>query len=258
MDDAPREAAEQRRISFAFAPGQVIAITGAGSGIGRSTARVAARFGLTVAVWDMTADSAHRVADEITADGGRACAVTVDVNDTGAVASAWTITRALGPCAYLVNNAGPGSGSDAPFAVNLHAALGSMEMVTTQWLEQDGAIASSLVNVSSISGNFQGGGDTVQAFYPTAKAGIVGYTRYLATRYRGQPRANAVAPGFTLTPRTAPYLEMPAMERLAARIPMGRLAEPEEIAAAIMFLLSPAASYVNGVLLPVDGALAHA
>jgi NAD(P)-dependent dehydrogenase (short-subunit alcohol dehydrogenase family) len=111
----------------------------------------------------------------------------------------------------------------------------------------------SLVNLASVAGNFQGGGQTIAAFYPAAKTGIAGYTRYLATKYGGKPRANAVAPGLTLTPRTIPFMQNPAIAETVERVPLGRPGYPEELAAAILFLLSPAASYINGVLLPVDG-----
>jgi NAD(P)-dependent dehydrogenase (short-subunit alcohol dehydrogenase family) len=184
--------------------------------------------------------------------------VTVDVTDGEAVSRAWEATRALGPCRYLVNNAGPPSTSPAPFLDSLAAALGSIETVTTQWLERCAEEAASVVNIASIAGNFSGGGQTISPFYPTAKTGVVGYTRWLATRYGGRPRANAVAPGVTLTPRTIPSIGDPSRAAVNAAIPLGRLGFPEELASAIVFLLSPAASYVNGVLLPVDGGLAVA
>ena len=107
--------------------------------------------------------------------------------DAAAVARAWEATLALGPCRYLVNNAGPPSFSPAPFLDNLTAALGSVELVTTQWLERCCAEADSVVNIASIAGNFSGGGQTISPFYPTAKMGIVGYTRWLATRHGGRP-----------------------------------------------------------------------
>jgi 3-oxoacyl-[acyl-carrier protein] reductase len=115
-----------------------------------------------------------------------------------------------------------------------------------------------MVNIASVAGNFSGGGKTISPFYPTAKTGIVGYTRWLATRHGGRPRANAVAPGVTLTPRTIPSLGEPSRAAVNATIPLGRLGFPEELASAILFLLSPAASYINGVLLPVDGGLSVA
>jgi len=107
------------------------------------------------------------------------------------------------------------------------------------------------------AGNFQGGGKNVQPFYPAAKSAIAGYTRSLATRLKGKPRINAVAPGFTITPRTEPYLDNPGMMDSISRIPMGRAGYPEDIAASVLFLLSPAAAYINGVLLPVDGGWIH-
>ena len=75
----------------------------------------------------------------------------------------------------------------------------------------------------------------------------------MATRLDGRPRVNAVAPGITITPRVEPMLAMPAMQDLAARVPVGRLGFPEDMACAVLFLLSPAAAYINGVVLPVDG-----
>ena len=241
-----------------FAAKEVIVITGAGSGIGRATALMAANSGLAVALWDMNLTAAEEAAAEIVHAGGAALAVCANVGNDEAVAKAWDATRALGPCRYLVNNAGPGSSSEAPFNDNLTLAVGSVHRVTTSWLTLHAEQAVSVVNVSSVAGNFQGGGQTTQAFYPTSKGAIAAYTRYLATHHRGSPRANAVAPGFTTTPRTIPYLDRPAMRESIARIPMGRPGLPEEIAVAVLFLLSPAASYINGVLMPVDGAWIHA
>jgi NAD(P)-dependent dehydrogenase (short-subunit alcohol dehydrogenase family) len=236
-----------------FAPGEMIVVTGSASGIGRATARAAALAGLLVAVWDMDGAGAAETVRAIEAQGGSAFAVSVDVEDSVQVSRAWQETLAQGQCRYLVNNAGPRSVSQGPFAENLLRAVGSMEQVAAHWLEHCGDVAASLVNISSIAGNFQGSGKTVSAFYPTAKAGIAGLTRHLATRYDGRPRVNAVAPGITITPRTEPMLDMRAMQDLVRRVPVGRLGYPEDIASAVLFLLSPAASYINGVVLPVDG-----
>jgi NAD(P)-dependent dehydrogenase (short-subunit alcohol dehydrogenase family) len=244
--------------ALGFAAGDVVIVTGAGSGIGKATALAAARSGLSVAVWDICAEASHVTKLEVERMGAKALAVTVDVGNDADVARAWDPTLQLGPCRYLVNNAGPPSDSVASFDDNLRISVGSVHRVTTSWIEHCPTVAAALVNISSIAGNFQGGGQAIQPFYPASKAAIVGYTRYLATRYRGVPRANAVAPGLIITPRTIPFLDMPVIAETAARIPMGRLGFPEEIAGAILFLLSPAAAYVNGVLLPVDGAWAHA
>lgn len=242
--------------TLGFQDGQAVTVTGAGSGIGKATAITAAKTGLRVAAWDIDGDAAGRTAAEIRDSGGDAIAVTVDVSDARAVAAAWRDTLDLGDCGYLVNNAGPPSTARGPFRDNLNAALGSVELVTSQWIDRLGDAAASVVNIASIAGNFQGGGQTISPFYAAAKTGITGYTRWLATRYGGRPRANAVAPGVIITPRTAPMLDNPVIAETAIRIPQGRLGFPEEIASAILFLLSPAASYVNGVLLPVDGGAA--
>ena len=239
-----------------FQPGEVVVVTGAGSGIGRATALTAGKSGLAVAAWDMNAVGNAETVAAIREAGGKALAVTADVGSDAAVAAAWEASAALGSCAYLVNNAGPASASEGPFEHNLVLAIGSMYRVTSTWLERHAAAARAVVNMASVAGNFLGGGG--QAFYPTAKGGIAAYTRHLAVKHAGRPRANAVAPGFTITPRTEPYLDAPAMRESVARVPMGRMGHPEDIASATLFLLSPAAAYINGVLLPVDGGWVHA
>jgi len=240
-----------------FQAGEGIVVTGAGSGIGKATALMAAKSGLAVGVWDMDAAGAKQTAAEIEAAGGKAVAVAANVGEDAAVNRAWDESRGLGPCRYLVNNAGPGSTSTATFYDSLLLAVGSVHRVTTSWLERHGNDAASVVSISSVAGNFQGGSTNTQPFYPAAKSAIAGYTRNLATRFKGKPRSNAVAPGFTITPRTEPYLDHPGMMDSLARIPLGRAGYPEDIAAAVLFLLSPAAAYINGVLLPVDGGWIH-
>lgn len=240
-----------------FAAGDHVVVTGGGSGIGRAIALMAARSGLAVSVWDMHGETAEETAREAEALGARAQAIAADVADNSAVARAWEQTRGFGPCPFLVNNAGPPSGSTAPFMESLGIALGSMESVTSMWLERCADAAASVVNISSIAGNFHGYGKSTQPFYPTAKAGVAGFTRHLATRYDGKPRANAVAPGFTMTPRIRAGFDDEGLRAMTARVPLGRPGLPEEIAGAVLFLLSPAASFINGVLLPVDGGAAH-
>ncbi|WP_161956894.1 SDR family NAD(P)-dependent oxidoreductase [Sphingosinithalassobacter portus] len=239
--------------ALGFKADEVVTVTGGGSGIGKATVLAAAQSGLAVSIWDINMAGAEETAKEVEQLGGKAIALSVDVTDPDAIEAAWKSTIAFGTCRYLVNNAGPPSTAGGPFVKNLEIALGSMELVTMRWLETQAEQATSIVNLASIAGNYMGGGGAISSFYPAAKAGVVGYTRYLATRFGGKPRANAVAPGMTLTPRTIPYFSIPAIAKGLERIPAGRAGYPEEIAAAILFLLSPASSYINGALLPVDG-----
>jgi len=237
--------------ALGFRRGEVVVITGAGSGIGKATAFTAAKSGLAVAAWDMNPQGVAETVAEISVSGGTALAVTADVGNDAAVEKAWEETAKLGPCRYLVNNAGPASVSTLPFEEALRIAVGGVERVTTSWLKRYAAEAASVVSMASVSGNFFGG--SVGNFYAAAKGGIAALTRQYACVYKGRPRANAIAPGFTITPRTIPYLDNPVLAESVKRVPLGRLGHPEDIASATMFLLSPAASYINGVLLPVDG-----
>lgn len=236
--------------ALGFVPGEVAVVTGAGSGIGQAIAMTAARSGLKVAVWDMNLDGANETARAITEAGGEALAVSCNVTSDEDVVAAWAVTDRLGACHFLVNNAAPGTMVPG-FYDNVMAAIGSVHRIATGWIERGGEAPAAAVNIVSVSGTFQGG--KAEAHYPTAKGGITSLTKHFAVKYAGRPRFNAVAPGFTITPRTAPYLVKDDIRERVGRIPMGRMGLPEEIAAAVLFLLSPAASYINGALLPVDG-----
>ena len=156
------------------------------------------------------------------------------------------------PVRYLANNAGPPVYPDLSVVEGARLALGSYVAVTEGWPELCSADASSVTFTASIAGNAisAGGGP---AWYPAAKAGIAGYMRWLAEKQRGRPRSNGMAPGLIATPRTAVHFTPETIERLKSE-PLGRAGEPDEAAAAICFLLSPAASFINGHLLLVDGA----
>jgi 3-oxoacyl-[acyl-carrier protein] reductase len=234
-------------MDFGFARGDTVVVTGAGSGIGRAVAVQAAGLGLRVSAWDVVAGSVASTVDDITAAGGEAVAVVADVGDTDAVAAGFAAT---GPVRYLVNNAGPASSSGLPFDEALRLSVGSVHQVTEAFLAAGPPEGSAIVNIASVAGNFVG---TDSPWYSAGKAGIAGYTRYLATRAAPRVRANAIAPGFIATPRMANFAETDLGRSLIARNPMGRAGRAEDVAAAVLFLLSPLADYVNGVLLPVDG-----
>jgi NAD(P)-dependent dehydrogenase (short-subunit alcohol dehydrogenase family) len=237
--------------SFGLTRNDVVVVTGAASGIGRATALLAGELGLAVSAWDLDRDGAQEVVATITAGGGRGVAISVDVTDDEAVGAAFTETvETLGTPRYLVNNAGPRSLTDLEFRQGLTIAAGSVQMVTERWMALELPEPAAVVNVASVAGNLIG---TAPDWYGSSKAAIAGYTRYLAITHTARLRANAVAPGAVDTPRMAPYLDTAVGQGWRDANPMGRLARPEEIASVICFLLSPAASYVNGALLPIDG-----
>lgn len=236
---------------FGFAQGDTILITGAASGIGRATALLAAKQGLNVAAWDIDDARLSGVLDEIRALGVRAHGEVADVADPGAVTAAMTRTAdALGAIRMLHNNAGPPSSVPLEFSEGIRISITSVQQVTEAWVPHRPDSDSAMVATASIAGNVIG---TDSAWYSASKAALTGYVRHLAAYRSGEFRSNAVAPGMTLTPRITPFAESEVGHRVLERIPLKRMASPEDIANATLFLLSPAASYINGVFLPVDG-----
>lgn len=237
-------------VNLGFSPGDAVIVTGAGSGIGKATAVNAAAVGLAVAAWDIAADNVAATVRDIKEAGGTAVAVTADVTDDDEVATALSASASLGNLRYLVNNAGPASAAEFEFDDAIVAGIGSMRRVATAWLDRGRHDDAALVNVASVAGNLIG---TAPDWYPAIKAGIMGYTRHLAVYRSDAVRANAVAPGMTDTPRLRGFAASDLGQRVLTRIPLHRMASPDEISWAILFLLSPLASYIDGILLTVDG-----
>jgi NAD(P)-dependent dehydrogenase (short-subunit alcohol dehydrogenase family) len=230
------------------------AVTGGASGIGAATCRRLAAGGARVAVLDRDESGAAAVAEEV--DG---VPVTVDVADVAALdAAIASVAGSLGGLDLLVNNAGIGDVrrfEDYPderwerlLAVNLRATFAGIRAAAPH-LRADGGGA--VVNVASVSGIRPTRGE---APYSAAKAGTIALTQSAALEYAPGIRVNCVSPGLIDTPLTEPVLADPEMRRaIEAGTPLGRVGTAAEVADVIAFLCSPAARYVTGANLVVDG-----
>jgi len=241
--------------------GQAAVVTGGSRGIGRAIARELAARGATVIVgYRVNADAAAATVAQIVETGGRALAIPFDVRDAEAVKAG--IARVLaetGRLDVLVNNAGVAIDGlvarlrDADWARVLETNLtGTFYCARAALRPMLRARYGRIVNLTSVVGAT---GNAGQAAYAAAKAGVVGFTRSLAREVASRGiTVNAVAPGFVETEMTA-ELDEARRASYAALIPVGRPATAEEIAAAVAFLASPAAAYVTGHVLHVNGGL---
>lgn len=241
-------------------------ITGGASGIGRGIARRLAADGAHVAILDRDGAAAERVAGEIQAAGGKAVAVTADVRDRAAVAAAVAAAAtALGGLGYLVNNAGLVTMSafeettDEEWDLVMDVNCKGMFIVTQEALPylREAGPGAAVVNLSTVEAEVVvSSGGTCQVHYNASKGGVKMLTKALAAELsRYGIRVNAVAPGPVATgfiPGVSH--DDPAVRAfMDARLLIKRSATPDDIAAAVTFLLSSDASFITGVQLPVDG-----
>ncbi|QYM63987.1 SDR family oxidoreductase [Microbacterium sp. Se5.02b] len=184
-------------VDFGFAAGDTVLITGAGSGIGRATARHAAELGLAVSLWDLNPAGLAETADEVRTTAAAVHTWAADVSDDAAVDAGFTdAVRTLGPIRYLHNNAGPASSSDIPFDRALEICVGSVRRMTDTWAATGPGEGAAMVATTSVAGNLVG---TDNAWYSASKAAIMGYIRHLAAHRATEFRSNGVAPGMTDT-----------------------------------------------------------
>lgn len=236
---------------------KVALVTGASRGIGRAIALRLANDGHDVAItYSSDADGAAETVKLVEAAGAKSLALQADVRDSKAVDGAFAaIAEKLGTVAVLVNNAGVRHDGlalrltdeqwtatiDANLTGAFNCSRGALRgMVSARW--------GRIVMVSSVSGMH---GNPGQAAYGASKAGLIGLSRTLAKEYaRKKITVNAVAPGPVATAMTEGLVE-----KIAEGVPLGRAGTPEEVAAAVSFLVSEEAAYITGAVLPVDGGM---
>ncbi|HUG16599.1 MAG TPA: 3-oxoacyl-[acyl-carrier-protein] reductase [Thermomicrobiales bacterium] len=241
--------------------GKVAIVTGAARGIGRAVALQLAADGFTlVANYRGDEELAMSLVDELKQDGADALAVKADITNADEVATLFEATlNTFGRLDALINNAGITRDTllmrmseadwDVVLTTNLKGAfLCSKAAIRPMMRQRSGSI----VNLTSVVGLV---GNAGQANYAAAKAGLVGFTKSLAKEVGSRGiTVNAVAPGFIET-RLTDVLSDELKDGARAQIPLGRLGQPEDVAAAVAFLVSPGARYITGHVLTVDGGM---
>jgi len=240
--------------------GKVAIVTGASRGIGRAISLALAGRGALVVLTDVLGPQAEALAAEMTAGGGKAEAATVDVTSAESVQAAVEgVVGRHGRVDILVNNAGIARDQllmrmkreewDAVLNINLTGAFTCSQAVLRQMMRQR---AGRIISISSVVGQM---GNAGQSNYAASKAGLIGFSKALAREVAGRDiTVNVVAPGLIDTDMTR-ALSDSVREEWAAKVPLGRLGTPEDVAAAVAFLASDEASYITGQVLAVNGGM---
>ena len=239
---------------------QIAVVTGAGRGIGRAIALKFAGAGADVVCISRTLENSEKVAAEIRALGRRAWAHAVDVADAAAVnAAAEKILADCGKVDILVNNAGVTRDgllmrmSDADWDAVLNTNLKGAFLVTKAFSRaMIKARVGRIINISSVIGLI---GNAGQSNYAASKAGLIGFTKSVARELASRGvTVNVIAPGFIETDMTA-ELKEDLRVGVLKQIPLGSFGQPDDIASAALFLAGPAARYITGQVLAVDGGM---
>ncbi|GMU59366.1 MAG: beta-ketoacyl-ACP reductase [Myxococcaceae bacterium] len=241
--------------------GKVALVTGGSRGIGRAIAVELGRRGASVVLsYAGNEAAAAETVKAIVDAGGKAKAVRFDVADSEACSKAVDeVVKEQGRLDVLVNNAGVAIDGllmrfkdedwDKTLDTNLKGAFALMRAVSRPMMKQKGG---AIVNLSSVVGEM---GNAGQAAYAASKAGLIGLTKSVARELASRNiRVNCVTPGFITTDMTA-GLDAELKEKMAAAIPLSRIGNAEEVAAAVAFLASDAASYITGEVLKVNGGM---
>ena len=235
-------------------------VTGAGRGIGKAIALLLAREGADVAVSDIAVDPARETVKEIESLGGKALAIEGNVADRdGAEKMVEKVVEEFGGIDILVNNAGITRDAlllrmkeedwDAVMDVNLKGTFNCTKAAVRFMSRQK---SGKIVNIASIVGLM---GNAGQANYAASKAGVIGFTKTVAREFASRGiNINAVAPGFIATAMTDAIPEK-ARNELISAIPMGRLGSAEDVAEAVLFLVSGASDYITGQVISVNGGM---
>jgi NAD(P)-dependent dehydrogenase (short-subunit alcohol dehydrogenase family) len=246
-------------------PSGLIVVTGGSRGIGAAICRRLATDGYAIAVnYAADAKAADATVASIEKVGGRAKALQADVGDPVALADLFdNATKALGPLVGLVNNAGVGrfarveeldaTALSGLFAVNVFATMLACKEAVLRLSTRHGGPGGAIVNLSSIAARL--GGLPGLAAYAASKGAVESFTKGLATEVGAEGiRVNAVAPGFVETDMSRPVLSRAdARGQIEAMTPLRRIGVPDEIAEAVAWLISPAASFVTGSVLTISG-----